>query len=87
MAYITRIGGAFRLSVMDLATGQSQQISDASDDESPSFSPNSKLIVYASRAGGKEVLMTTTLDGKIKTPLLVTLVEVREPTWGSFAPQ
>jgi TolB protein len=87
MAYITRAGGAFRLSVMDLATGQSQQISDATDDESPSFAPNSKLIVYASRAGGKEVLMTTTLDGKIKTPLLVSLAEVREPSWGSFAAQ
>ncbi|MFG6440559.1 Tol-Pal system beta propeller repeat protein TolB [Roseateles sp. LKC17W] len=87
MAYITRAGGAFRLSVMDLATGQSQQISDANDDESPSFAPNSKLIVYASRAGGKEVLMTTTLDGKIKTPLLVSLSEVREPSWGSFAAQ
>jgi len=84
MAYITRTGGAFRLSVMDLATGQSQQISEANDDESPAFSPNGKLIVYASRAGGKEVLMTTTLDGKIKTPLLVTLAEVREPTWGPF---
>ncbi|RZJ10669.1 MAG: Tol-Pal system protein TolB [Rubrivivax sp.] len=84
MAYITRSGGGFRLSVMDLGTGQSQQISEAQDDESPGFSPNGKLIVYASRAGGKEVLMTTTLDGKIKTPLLVTLVEVREPTWGPF---
>ena len=84
LAYITRVGGAFRLSVMDIGTGQSQQISEANDDESPAFSPNGKLIVYASRAGGKEVLMTTTLDGKIKTPLLVTLVEVREPTWGPF---
>ncbi len=84
LAYITRTGGAFRLSVMDLASGQAQQISEASDDESPSFAPNGKLIVYASRAGGKEVLMTTTLDGKIKTPLLVTLAEVREPTWGPF---
>lgn len=84
LAYITRVGGAFRLSVMDLATGQSQQITESSDDESPAFAPNGKLIVYASRAGGKEVLMTTTLDGKMKTPLLVTLVEVREPTWGPF---
>jgi TolB protein len=84
MAYITRAAGAFRLSVMDLGTGQSQQISEANDDESPAFAPNGKLIVYASRAGGKEVLMTTTLDGKIKTPLLVTLAEVREPTWGPF---
>lgn len=82
LAYITRTGGAFRLCVMDLASGQSQQISEGSDDESPAFAPNGKLIVYATRAGGKEVLMTTTLDGKIKTPLLVTLVEVREPTWG-----
>ncbi|HEY0956575.1 MAG TPA: Tol-Pal system beta propeller repeat protein TolB [Roseateles sp.] len=84
MAYVTRAGGAFRLSVMDLGTGQTQQISEANDDESPAFAPNGKLIVYASRAGGKEVLMTSTLDGKIKTPLLVTLVEVREPTWGPF---
>jgi TolB protein len=84
LAYITRASGAFRLSVMDLATGQSQQISESSDDESPAFAPNGKLIVYATRAGGKEVLMTTTLDGKIKTPLLVTLVQVREPHWGPF---
>lgn len=84
LAYVTRTAGAFRLSVMDLATGQSQQISEANDDESPAFAPNGKLIVYASRAGGKEVLMTTTLDGKIKTPLLVSLAEVREPTWGPF---
>jgi TolB protein len=87
MAYINRAGGAFRLSVMDLGTGQSQTISEANDDESPAFAPNGKLIVYASRAGGKEVLMTTTLDGKIKTPLLVTLAEVREPHWGPFTRQ
>ena len=84
LAFITRAGGAFRLCVMDLGSGQVQQISEGNDDESPAFAPNSRLIVYATRAGGKEVLMTTTLDGKIKTPLLVTLAEVREPTWGPF---
>jgi TolB protein len=84
LAFITRVNGAFRLCVMDLGTGQVQQISEGSDDESPAFAPSGKLLVYATRAGGKEALMTTTLDGKIKTPLLVTLVEVREPTWGPF---
>lgn len=87
LAYITRQSGAFRLTVMDLATGQSQQITESNDDESPAFAPNGRLIVYATRAGGKEVLMTTTLDGKMKTPLLVTLSEVREPTWGPFTRQ
>jgi TolB protein len=69
---------------MDLATGQAQQISESSDDESPSFAPNGRLIAYATRAGGKEVLMTTTLDGKNKVPLLVTVSQVREPAWGPF---
>ena len=30
---------------------------------SPSFAPNGKLIIYATRAQGRDVLMTTTLDG------------------------
>ena len=29
--------------------------------------------------------MTTTLDGKIRTRLLSSGVDVREPTWGPFA--
>ena len=33
-------------------------------------------LVYASRAGGREVLMTTTLDGKIKAPLLLQYAEL-----------
>ena len=84
LAYITRQSGNFRLCVMDLGSGQVQQITDGTDDESPAFAPNGKLLVYASRAGGREGLMTTTLDGKIKAPLLITLAEVREPTWGPF---
>jgi TolB protein len=86
MAYITRISsGGFRLCVMDLAGGQVQQISDSSEDESPSFSPNGRLLVYAARAGGRDVLMTSTLDGRIKARLISTLADVREPTWGPFS--
>jgi TolB protein len=66
MAYIARTG-AFKLNVMDLASGTSA-ITDTGD-ESPSFAPNSKLIVYATRQGGREALMTTTVDGKIKARL------------------
>ncbi|MDN3919885.1 Tol-Pal system beta propeller repeat protein TolB [Roseateles violae] len=85
LAYITRVnGGTFRVSVMDLASGAVQQISDTSDDESPSFAPNGRLLVYATRVGSKDVLMTSTLDGKIKAKLISTLADVREPTWGPF---
>ena len=57
---------------------------DTSDDESPSFAPNGRLIIYATRAQGRDVLMTTTLDGKIKTRLLSSAADVREPVWGPF---
>jgi TolB protein len=69
---------------MDLASGNVSALSDTNDDESPSFAPNGRLIIYASRAQGRDVLMTTTLDGKIKTRLLSSGLDVREPVWGPF---
>jgi TolB protein len=84
LAFISRVGGAFRLHVMDVASGTSQALSDTQDDESPSFAPNGKLIVYATRQQGRDVLMTTTLDGRIKTRLLSSGLDVREPVWGPF---
>ncbi len=84
MAFITRDGGAFRLQVMDLASGTVRSVSDTKDDESPSFAPNSRLIIYATRDGGRDVLMTTTLDGRIKARLVSTQADVREPVWGPY---
>lgn len=84
MAYITRQGGAFRLMLQDLGTGTAVALSDTQDDESPSFAPNGRLIVYATRQQGSDVLMTTTLDGKIKTRLLSSGADMREPAWGPF---
>ena len=88
LAYITRLGGgAFRLHTLDLSGaggGNPVALSDTNDDESPSFAPNGKLLIYASRAQGRDVLMTTTLDGRIKTRLLSSGLDVREPVWGPF---
>lgn len=85
LAYIARLGnGAMRLHTMDLASGNIQALTDTNHDESPSFAPNGKLIIYASRAQGRDVLMTSTLDGRIKSRLLSTGQDVLEPVWGSF---
>ncbi len=86
LAYISRQGSAFRLVTLDLGGSGAQPVTltDTSDDESPSFAPNGRLIIYASRAQGRDVLMTTTLDGKIKARLLSTTADVREPVWGPF---
>ena len=84
LAYISRTGGAFRLHVLELATGAVTALTDTVEDESPSFAPNSRLIVYATRQGGRDALMTTTLDGKIKARLAGKGGDIREPAWGPF---
>ena len=85
LAYVSRVGGAFKLQVMDLASGAVTQLTDTNADESPSFAPNSRLIVYATQQQGREALMTTTLDGKIKARLAGASGDIREPDWSPFS--
>jgi TolB protein len=87
LAYISRVGGAFKLHVMDLSTGTANAVTDSTADENPSFAPNSRLIVYATQQQGREALMTTTLDGKIKARLAGQAGDIREPDWGPFQKQ
>ncbi|MES2787160.1 MAG: Tol-Pal system beta propeller repeat protein TolB [Pseudomonadota bacterium] len=84
LAYISRINGQFKLQLMELGSGKVTSITDTSADESPSFAPNGRLIIYATRQGGVEALMTTTLDGKIKARLPGQGGDIREPDWGPF---
>ncbi|WP_405041575.1 Tol-Pal system beta propeller repeat protein TolB [Polaromonas sp.] len=84
LAYVSRVGGAFKLQVMELASSTVTQITDTAADESPSFAPNSRLVVYATQQQGREALMTTTLDGKIKARLAGVAGDIREPDWGPF---
>ncbi len=84
LAYVSRVGGGFKLHVMDLSSGTATALTDTSADESPSFAPNSRLIMYATKVQGQEALMTTTLDGRVKTRLAGTRGDISEPAWGPF---
>lgn len=82
LAYVSRVNGAFKLHVMDIATGNVSAITETTADENPSFSPNSRLVIYATLLQGREALMTTTLDGRIKARLAGQSGDIREPDWG-----
>ena len=56
LAFISRRDGGFRLAVMDLASRQVQVLTDSRKDESPSFAPNSRMILIATEMGGRGVL-------------------------------
>lgn len=81
LAYISRAGGGYKLFAMDLATGAANAITDTNADEKPSFAANSKLIVYATKFQGRETLMTTTVDGRVKAKLGGVGGDIREPAW------
>ena len=84
MAFISRVGGAYKLHLMDLASSAITALTDTASDESPSFSPNGRLVLYATVLQGREALMTTTLDGRIKARLSGQSGDIREPDWGPF---
>lgn len=84
LAFITRREGRFQLAVMDLASRQVQVLTDSNKDESPSFAPNSRMILIATEIGGRGVLSAVSSDGRIKQRLSVAAGDVREPAWGPF---
>ncbi len=84
MAYIARDGGRFQLKVLDLASGQAQAITGGDHDESPSFAPNGKMILYATQNGDHGSLAAVSVDGRVKQRLSLQAADVREPAWGPF---
>lgn len=86
LTYVARREGRFRVAVLDLATGQETLLTDTNSDESPSFAPNGRYILYATIADGRDVLGVVSADGRVKQRLSVAAGDVREPTWGPFQP-
>jgi TolB protein len=84
LAYISRRDGRFQLYVLDLTNGQELRLSETVKDESPSFSPNGKYIMYATESGRRGTLAIVSIDGRVKHRLTTQAGDIREPTWGPF---
>jgi TolB protein len=84
LAYITRNGSKFQVATLDLASRQTQILTDSDKDESPSFAPNGRMILLATVNGGRGVLSAVSSDGRVKQRLTISAGDVREPAWGPF---
>jgi TolB protein len=84
LAYISRNSGKFQVATLDLASRQTQVITDSDKDESPSFAPNGRMILLATVNGGRGVLSAVSADGRIKQRLSISAGDVREPSWGPY---
>jgi TolB protein len=80
--FIHRNGDRFNVAIQDLATRQVQLLTDSKFDESPSFAPNGRIILYATEVKGRGILSAVTSDGKTRQQLSTQAGDVREPAWG-----
>ncbi len=85
--YITMVHGErgqFKIAQLELETGNLTVLTDGALDESPSFSPNGKMILYASTRGNSGVLFAVSVDGRAKHKLSDQTGDIREPVWGPY---
>ena len=74
-------GSNYKIALMDLNSGVFNILTPTSLDESPSFSPNGQMVVYATREGKRGLLSIMSTDGRFRMNLPSEQGEVREPSW------
>jgi TolB protein len=84
LVHVSRRDGVDQVYSIDLVSGQELKLSDTSRDESPSFAPNGRYVLYATQFGRKGSLGMVSTDGKVKQKLSIQAGDIREPTWGPF---
>ena len=74
-------GSSYKVAIQDINTGITNILTPTSLDESPSFSPNGQMVVYATREGNRGLLSIMSVDGRFRMNLPSEQGEVREPAW------
>jgi len=75
------LNGHFYIAVQDLETGAVLVLTELGRDESPSFAPNGRMILYATEKKGHGELAAVSVDGRIHQRLGESGRDVREPAW------
>jgi TolB protein len=71
----------YQIAVMDLQSKRLQTLTDGPLDESPSFAPNGRMIIYAAEVRNRGVLAAVSVDGRVKQRLSAREGDAREPVW------
>lgn len=73
-------GSQDSVALQDLETGEVRRLTNTTRDESPSFAPNGKVILYATEERGRQIMAKVTLDGVIHRRVSSN-DRARDPAW------
>lgn len=85
LALVHGAAGQYRIAYMDLVRNTMSLVTSSRLDESPSFSPNGSMIIYATMTNRGTELAAVSADGSVHQRLAFQDGEVREPAWGPFS--
>jgi TolB protein len=86
IALVNVDGSSYRIGLLDVQTNQLRLISNGPLDESPSFAPNSAVVIYTAEGSRGSELETITVSGEVRQTLHQVGSEVREPAWSPYVP-
>ena len=81
---VSRSQGGFRIAVLKLDNRAIQILTETVLDESPSFAPNGRMIIYATEVRGRGVLASVSADGRVRQLFKLEEGDVREPAWSPY---
>jgi TolB protein len=84
LAMVTGGDRGYHIGILNLQDDSFRILSEASQDESPSFAPSGTMLLYTTLGPGGTELAATSVDGRIRQRLALARGEVREPAWGPF---
>lgn len=80
--YVHQRNRAFHIARINLKNGEETVITRTESDESPSVSPNGRMLIYATQQNGTSVLTVVSANGGAAYSLPAADGDVREPAWG-----
>ena len=84
IAMLHREGSMFNIATQVMKNGRIRILTKTGLDESPSISPNGKMILYATYYGGSGVLGVVSTDGRVRLRLPSADGDGQEPAWSPY---
>ena len=84
VAMVHRAQGRFSIAVLERGTQNFSILTKGQLDESPSFAPNGRMIIYATEEKFRGILSAVSVDGRARQRLRFKKGDVREPVWSPY---